>query len=77
MLAAAWATVLSLAQRRLSTPVRRSRREVVAVTGELELADGGREAVTRETLVAAPEAALRLLAAATVLIAAALVAFRL
>ena len=47
------------------------------VDGELELADGGREAVTRETLVAAPEAALRLLAAATILIAAALVAFRL
>ena len=44
--------------------------------GELELADGAREALTRETLVAAPEAALRLLAAATVLLAAALVALR-
>lgn len=77
VIAAAWATVLSLAQRRLSTPVRRARRDVVAVTGELELADGGREAVTRETLVAAPEAALRLLALATVLLAAALVALRL
>ena len=65
MIAAAWATVLSLAQRRLSTPVRRARRDVVAVTGELELADGDREAVTRETLVAAPEAALRLLALST------------
>ena len=42
-----------------------------------ELADGDREAVTRETLVAAPEAALRLLAVATVLMAAALVALRL
>jgi hypothetical protein len=77
LIAAAWATTLSLAQRRLSTPVRRARREVVAVTGRLELADGDREAVTRETLVAAPEAALRLLAAATVLLAAALVALRL
>ncbi len=77
VIAAAWATVLSLAQRRLSTPVRRVRRDVVAVTGELELADGGREAVTLESLVAAPEAALRLLAASTVLIAAALVALRL
>ena len=77
VIAAAWATVLSLAQRRLSTPVRHARRDVVAVTGEMELADGGREAVTREVLVAAPEAALRLLAAATILIAAALVAFRL
>jgi len=77
VIAAAWATVLSLAQRRLSTPVRRTRRDVVAVTGELELADGGSEAVTQETLVAAPEAALRLLAVATVLMAAALVALRL
>jgi hypothetical protein len=77
VIAALWATVLSLAQRRLSTPVRRSRREVVSVTGELELAGGSHEAVTREALVEAPEAALKLLAAATVLIAAALVAFRL
>ena len=77
LIAAAWATVLSLAQRRLSTPVRRARRDVVAVTGELELADGSREAVSREVLVAAPEAALQLLAAATVLLAAALVALRL
>ena len=45
VIAAVWATVLSLAQRRLSTPVRRSRREVVSVTGELELAGGSREAV--------------------------------
>lgn len=77
VIAAVWATTLSLAQRRLSTPVRRARRDVVAVTGQLELADGDREAVTRETLVAAPEAALRLLAVATVLLAAALVALRL
>ena len=77
VIAAAWATVLSLAQRRLSTPVRHARRDVVGVTGGLELVDGGREPVTRETLVAAPEAALRLLAAATVLVAAALVALRL
>jgi hypothetical protein len=77
VIAAAWATVLSLAQRRLSTPVRRSRREVVSATGELELAGGAREPITQEALVEAPEAALKLLAAATILIAAALVAFRL
>ena len=77
VIAAVWATLLSLAQRRLSTPVRRSRREVVSVNGELELAGGSREAVTREALVEAPEAALKLLAVATILIAAALVAFRL
>ena len=76
-IAAVWATVLSLAQRRLSTPVRRSRRDVVAATGALELVGGGTEGITRESLVAAPEAALKLLAAATILLAAALVAFRL
>ena len=56
--------------------MRRLRRDVVSVDGELELADGGREPLTRETLVDAPESALRLLAAATVLLAAALVALR-
>ena len=76
LLAAGWATALSLAQRRLSTPVRRLRREVSDVRGELELADGTREPLTGTELAAAPEAALRLLAAATVLAAAALVAFR-
>jgi len=77
VLAAGWAAVLSLSQRRLSTPVRRLRREVRDVTGELELADGTRTQLGRDALLAAPEAALRLLAAATVLAAAALVAFRL
>ncbi len=75
--AAAWAAVFVLAQRRLSTPVRHLRRDVVAVNGELETADGGREAISRETLIAAPESALRLLALSAILIAAALVAFRL
>ena len=77
IIAAAWATALSLAQRRLSTPVRHARREVVTVAGALELADGRHEAITREVLVAAPESALRLLALGTFLIAAALVAFHL
>ena len=77
LVAAAWAAILSFAQRRLSTPVRHVRRDVTAVSGALELTDGTHEPVSREVLVAAPEAALRLLAASTVLIAAALVAFRL
>jgi hypothetical protein len=77
LLAAAWATVLSLAQRRLSTPVRRARREVAAVSGELELLDGSREPLTREALVAAPEGALQLLALSTILVAAALAAVHL
>src|SRR5262249_22804294 len=73
IVAAAWATVLSLAQRRLSTPVRRMRREVSRVTGTVELRDGSAEPLTAEALVGAPEAALRLLALATVLLAASLV----
>jgi len=75
--AAGWAATLSLAQRRLSTPVRRIRREVVSVDGELELASGDSEPITRELLVSAPEGALRLLTIATLLIAAALVTVRL
>jgi hypothetical protein len=76
VLAAAWATLLSLAQRHLSHVVRRLRRSVTAVEGTLELRDGSVEPVTRETLLRAPETALRLLAASTVLVAAALVALR-
>ena len=77
VLAAAWATTLSLAQRRLSSPVRRLRRDVRAVAGEIELADGTREPLTGATLTAAPEAALRLLTASALLAAAALVVLRL
>ena len=40
VLAAGWATLLSLAQRRLSTQVRRLRRDIAG--GELVLRDGGR-----------------------------------
>ena len=69
--------LLSLTQRRLSTPVRRARRTAIAVTGEVALADGSAEPITRETLIAAPEAALRLLAWSTVLVAAALAVARL
>ncbi len=75
--AAGWATALSLAQRRLSTPVRHARRGVVSIEGELTLANGDRAPVTRELLVSAPEGALQLLTIATVLIAAALVVVRL
>jgi hypothetical protein len=76
-LAATWATLLSLAQRRLSTPIRRARRELVAVEGHVELADGRREPLDRAALIAAPETGLMLLTASTVVAAAALVAFRL
>jgi hypothetical protein len=77
VVAAAWATALSLAQRRLSTPVRNLRRNVRDVRGELQLADGTREPVTRASLTEAPEVALRLLTASTILAAATLVALRL
>ncbi len=76
VLAAGFAVLHSLAQRALSNHVRFVRRRVAAVNGEIELRDGGREALDESLLIAAEERGLRLLAAATVLIAAALVAFR-
>ncbi len=76
ILAAAWAALLSLAQRRLSHDVRRLRRSVEAVEGRLLHADGTSEPVTREALLQAPETALRLLALATVVLAMALIAVR-
>jgi hypothetical protein len=77
ILAAAFAVLLSLAQRALSSHVRFVRRRVTAVRGELELRDGSREALDASWLIAAEERGLRLLAATTVILAAALVAFRL
>ncbi len=77
LLAAAYAALTSYVQRVLSTPVRHVRRRVAAVGGTVELRNGGREPVTRETLVAAPERALQALAAANVALAAALLVLRL
>jgi 4-hydroxybenzoate polyprenyltransferase len=76
VLAAAFAVLLSLAQRTLSTQVRRIRRDVAAVTGEIALADGTRESLDVTALIRPTERGLRLLAAATVALAAALVAIR-
>jgi heme O synthase-like polyprenyltransferase len=76
LLAAAFAVLLSLAQRALSNHVRFVRRRVAAVVGELELDDGSREHLDADSLIAAEERGLRLLAAASVVLAAALVAFR-
>ena len=70
------AVLLSLAQRVLSTHVRYVRRRVVAVRGELELADGRRERLDAGRLTAPAETGLRLLSLATVVLAATLVAFR-
>jgi len=55
------ASLLSLAQRRLSTLVRRVRREAVDVVGEIRYRDGSAEPLDRQALIAAPEAGLRLL----------------
>ena len=77
VLGAAFAVVLSLAQRALSSHVRFVRRRVASVHGELELRDGGREPLAADRLTIAAETALRLLSLATVLLAATLIAVRL
>jgi hypothetical protein len=76
VLAAIFAALLSHAQRRLSTPVRLVRRRVVSVSGRLELSDGEVIPITRETLTAESERALRALAACVVALALALVLVR-
>ena len=77
LLAAAYAALTSFAQRALSTPVRHARRRVAAVNGALELRDGTHEPVTHEVLYGAQERALKLLAAAHVCLATALLVLRL
>jgi hypothetical protein len=69
---AVYATLLSYAQRVLSTPVRDTRRRVVAVSGTIERSEGGSSAVTLNTLMGSQETALRILAAAAVALGAAL-----
>jgi ubiquinone/menaquinone biosynthesis methyltransferase len=59
--AAAGATLLSLAQRRLSTPVRRIRRKAAEVNGSVRYRDGTVESIDAARLISAPESALRLL----------------
>ena len=76
LVGAAFAALLSYAQRVLSTQVRTVRRRVASVTGTIELLDGSRERLGPESLLAAPETALRALAAATVALAVGLALFR-
>jgi len=59
--AAIGAALLSLAQRRLSTPVRRIRRKAAEVTGSVRYRDGTVEEIDAARLIGAPESALRLL----------------
>jgi hypothetical protein len=76
VLAAAFAALLSHAQRLLSTPVRELRRRVTTVSGTMLLGGGAARPIDRETMLRAPEQALRTLAAAVVALALALIAFR-
>jgi hypothetical protein len=68
---------LSVAQRRLSTPVRELRRKTVAVSGEQRLADGTTRELTVSRLADPLDGALKALSAGVVLVAVAAVAIRL
>jgi demethylmenaquinone methyltransferase/2-methoxy-6-polyprenyl-1,4-benzoquinol methylase len=70
LLAASAAALLSLAQRRLSTRARSVRRRAIAVSGEVVYADGSRETIDRDSFIAAPEGALRVLWLAVFAVAA-------
>ena len=74
---AAFAFALSLAQRRLSSRVRDVRRRVLRVSGTVERRDGSSAQLGPEDLMDVEESALRILALATVALAAALVMMRL
>ena len=77
VLAAVGALALSLAQRALSTPARMLRRRARDVTGVVSLTDGTRHMIDRPTLLAPLEQALRAMAWAVVLLAAAFAVARL
>jgi hypothetical protein len=77
ILVAAGCSLLSAAQRRLSTPVRELRRNTVAVSGEQTLGDGQVRELTRARLMEPLEGALSAMWPALVLLAAGLVAVRL
>jgi hypothetical protein len=77
VLAAGACAAISAAQRTLSTPVRRMRRRVRTVEGQLVLDDGTIEAIGPEVLRAAPERALRWLSLAMPLLALGLLSIRL
>jgi hypothetical protein len=68
---------LSLAQRRLSTPVRELRRRTIALSGEQRLEDGSVVELTAARIAAPLDGALKALALAIVLLAVAAVAVRL
>lgn len=77
VLVAVGCTLLSLAQRRLSTPARDLRRRTLAVTGEQRLLDGEVVQLDQERLLAPLEGALSALWLALVVLAAGLLVWRL
>ncbi len=70
VLVAAACCLLSIAQRRLSTPVRELRRHTTAVTGEQLLDDGSTRELTRASLAAPLDGALSTMWLAVALLAA-------
>jgi len=76
LLGAAFAALLSHAQRVLSTPVRDLRRRTRRVSGEIERADGTTVPLDARDLARAPERALQILTLAVVSLALALVLLR-
>jgi tRNA threonylcarbamoyladenosine modification (KEOPS) complex Pcc1 subunit len=76
VIAAAACAALAVAQRVLSTPVRRLRRQVSNVEGTLITLDGEREPLDASSLRAAPEGALRWISVAMPLLAAAMLLSR-
>jgi hypothetical protein len=77
VLVAAACFALSVAQRRLSTPVRQLRRRTVALSGEQRLDDGSVVELTAARVAAPLDGALRALAFAVVLLAVGAVVIRL
>jgi hypothetical protein len=77
VLVAAACYLLSVAQRRLSTPVRELRRRTVDVSGEQRLADGDVRELSKAQLMAPLDGALSALWLALVLLAVGLVVVRL
>ena len=72
VIAAVFAALLSLAQRLLSTQVRTVRRRVERVTGTITYRDGREEGLDADALTRVPETALKILSAAVVSLAVAL-----
>ena len=77
VLVAAGCWALSVAQRRLSTPVRELRRRTVAVEGRQQLADGRVAEISAASLAAPLDGALRALSLAVPLLAAGALAIHL